>query len=312
MIELNHHIERQGIVFNEKEKAAVSMVYNPDLDINLLRAFAAVADLKSFTKAASSLNRTQSAVSMQIRRLEQNMGKFLIIRHKDGIRLTDSGEIMLAYARRILRLNDDVMAEIGNPEIKGRVRLGIPDDYAAYLLPVALSGFGALYPGIRLEVYCELSVDLLRLLGDKRLDLALTTRQPQSPGGMVIRRENLVWAQADGCRLHNQDPLPLALFPEGLCLFRESALAALQSCGRSWVLVCTSRGLAGIRAVVASGMALTVVTETTLSPNMQIISSEEGLPALGQVDISLHISGSPVNEAVSVFADYIAQSLKNC
>ncbi|MFW5931365.1 MAG: LysR substrate-binding domain-containing protein [Desulfosalsimonas sp.] len=288
------------------------MVYNPDLDINLLRAFVAVADLKSFTRAASRLNRTQSAVSMQVRRLEQNMGRSLLTRKKGGVGLTDSGKVMLEYARRILKLNDEVMAEIGDPEVKGRVKLGIPDDYAAYLLPAALSGLGSLYPGISLEVNCELSVDLLNRLEDGEVDLALTTRQPQSPGGAVIRTEQMVWAEARGCRLHDEDPLPLALFPEGVCVFRESALAALETCGRRWRLVCTSRGLAGIRAVVASEMAVTVVTQNTVSENMRVITAEEGLPRLPHVDICLHMSGSPANEAVKAFADYISRSLKNC
>lgn len=288
------------------------MIYNPDLDIHLLRAFVAVAEMKSFTRAAYSLNRTQSAVSMQVRRLERNLGRSLLTRQKGRIGLTESGARMLGYARRILQLNDEVMAEIGDPEVKGRVRLGIPDDYASYLLPGVLSGFYALYPRISLEVCCELSVDLLRLLADGAIDLAVTTRQPQSPGGAVIRTEQLVWAEAQGCRLHDEDPLPLALFPEGVCLFRESALAALRAAGRQWRLVCTSRGLSGIRAVVASAMAITVVTENTVSPNMRLIPPEEGLPALPQVDISLHVSPSPANEAVPVFADYVSRSLKNC
>ena len=287
------------------------MIYNPDLDIHLLRAFVAVAESKSFTRATSRLKRTQSAVSMQVRRLEQNLGKLLLTRNKGGVGLTDSGRIMLGYARQILRINDAVMAEIGDPEVKGRVRLGIPDDYAAYLLPMVLSGFGSLYPRISLEVCCELSVDLLRLLSDGEVDMAVTTLQPQSPGGEVIRREQLVWAEADGSRLHDEDPLPLALFPDGLCVFRESAIKALQSAGRRWRLVCTSRGLAGIRAVVASAMAVTVVTENTVSPNMRIIPSAEGLPPLPTVEISLHVSASPANEAVTVFADYIRQSLQS-
>ncbi|MFW6080991.1 MAG: LysR substrate-binding domain-containing protein [Desulfosalsimonas sp.] len=288
------------------------MVYNPGLDINLLRAFVAVAEMKSFTRAASRLNRTQSAVSMQVRRLGQNMGRSLLTRKKGGVGLTDSGKVMLAYARRILRLNDEVMAEIGDPEVKGRVRLGIPYDYAAYLLPAALSGLGSLYPGISLEVTCELSVDLLGRLEDGEVDLAVTTRQPQSPGGEVIRTEQMVWAEAGRCSLHNEDPLPLALFPEGVCVFRESALEALEKCSRRWRIVCTSRGLAGIRSVVASEMAVTVVTRNTISENMRIIEPEEGLPVLSAVDICLHVSCSPANEAVGVFADYISRSLKNC
>ncbi len=285
------------------------MIYQPDLDIHLLRAFVAVAELGSFTKAASRLNRTQSAVSMQIRRLEQGLGRALLTRYKGRVGLTDSGETLLRFAKRMLQLNDEVLAEIGDPEVKGRVRLGIPDDYAHYLLPRALSGFGSLYPKISLEVCCELSVDLLQLLEDGGVDIAVTTLQPQSPGGIVVRREQLVWAGAAGCRLHEKDPLPLALFPEGVCVFRESALSALEAQGRTWRLVCTSRGLAGIRSVVASGLAVTVVTENTVSQNMQVIGPDRGLPALPHVEISLHVSGSPANEAVTLLADYLQHSL---
>ncbi|MGM0452874.1 MAG: LysR substrate-binding domain-containing protein [Thermodesulfobacteriota bacterium] len=288
------------------------MIFNPDLDIHLLRAFVTVAELGSFTKAAARLNRTQSAVSMQVRRLEQTLGKFLLTRYKGKVGLTDNGEVMLDYARRILKLNDSAMAELGDPDIKGRVRLGIPDDYAAYLLPRVLSHFGTLYPKIRLEVCCELSVNLLRLIREGDVDLAVTTRQPQSPGGIIIRREQLVWAEAEGCRLHERDPLPLALFPEGACVFRESALAALETCERKWRMVCTSRGLAGIRAVVVAGMAITIVTPSTLSPNMSIIGTDEGLPDLPDVELGLHLGPSPASEAVRVFGDYIRDSLKNC
>lgn len=287
------------------------MIFNPDLDIHLLRAFVAVAELGSFTRAAARLNRTQSAVSMQVRRLEQNLGKFLLTRYKGRVSLTDNGETMLDYARRILKLNDSAMAELGDPDIRGRVRLGIPDDYAAYLLPQVLSHFGTLYPKIRLEVCCELSVNLLRLIKEGDVDMAVTTRQPQSPGGTVIRREQLVWAEAEGYRLHALDPLPLALFPDGACVFRESALSALEACGRKWRIVCTSRGLAGIRSVVMAGMAATIVTENTLSPNMKVVCEDEGLPALPAVEIGLHMSRSPAGEAVSVMADYIRESLKN-
>ncbi len=285
------------------------MLYS-DLDIHLLRAFVTVSRERSFTRAAARLMRTQSAVSMQLRRLEQNLGKLLLVRNSKRVRLTDSGERFLPFAERILRLNDEALNEIGQPEVRGRVRLGIPDDYAAYFLPRVLANFGALYPRIRLEVSCELSVNLPGMLASGDIDIALTTRQPQSEGGDFLRREQLVWAEAEQGRVHDRDPLPLALFPDGVCVFREAALRVLAEAGRKWDLVCTSQGLAGIRSVVSSGMALTVVTENTLSQDMRRIPPEEGLPDLPSIDLALHRSRQSANEAVDVFAQHMRQVLQ--
>jgi DNA-binding transcriptional LysR family regulator len=282
---------------------------NPDLDINLLRAFTAVAERGSFTRAALELSRTQSAVSMQVRRLEQNLGRQLLLRSSRGLRLTETGELVLAYAKRILRLNDQALSEIGQPEVRGLVRLGIPDDYAAYLLPKVLAHFGSLYPQIRLEISCALSVDLLRQVRNQDIDLAVATRQPQSPGGTFLRREQLVWAESLHSRAHAQDSLPLALFPEGVCTFREAALDALERTGKAWQIVCTSRGLAGIRSAVSSGLAVTVVTENAISPDMRVIGIQEGLPPLPSADITLHLAESQPGEAVRVFAEHISKSL---
>jgi DNA-binding transcriptional LysR family regulator len=286
------------------------MMLNPDLDIHLLRAFATVAELGSFTKAAVELNRTQSAVSMQVRRLEQSLGKNLLVRNSRRVRLTDTGHLVLDYAKRILRMNDKVLSEVGEPEVQGLVRLGIPDDYAAYFLPKILPHFGLLYPRIRLEVSCGLSHDLLQQIRADDIDLAVTTRQPFSPGGEFLRREQLVWAEASSSRVHTFETLPLALFPENVCSFRTAALEALELEGRPWRIVCTSRGLAGIRAMVSAGLALTVVTENTLSPDMCIIGQSEGLPPLPTVDLSLHRSKSAAGEAVEVFSEHIRASLQ--
>lgn len=283
---------------------------NPDLDIHLLRAFVAVAELGSFTRAAIELNRTQSAVSMQVRRLEQVLGKVLLVRNSRRIRVTDTGRIVLTYAKRIIRVNDEALSEIGEPEVQGMVRLGIPDDYAAYFLPKVLSHFGSLYPRIRLEVLCGLSHDLLLQLRGDDIDLAVTTRQPQSPGGTFLRREQLVWAESSYSRVHANEILPLALFPEGVCFFRKAALEALDQVARQWRIVCTSRGLAGIRSMVSSGLAVTVVTENTLSYDMRVIGEAEGMPQLPAVDLSLHRARTSPGEAVDVFAEHLVSCLR--
>jgi DNA-binding transcriptional LysR family regulator len=282
---------------------------NADLDIHLLRAFVEVAQTKSFTLAASNLYRTQSAVSMQIRRLEQSVGKPLFERNSRQVRLTEKGELFLSFARRILQLNDDAISEIGQPELQGRVRLGIPDDYASYFLPKVMKHFGKLYPGIKLEVLCELSVNLLPKIRNREIDLALVTRQPNSSEGEFIRREKLVWAEAKESRIHEKVPLPLALFPAGYCVFREAALQCLEKEGKAWTLACSSPGLTGIRAAVSAGLAVTIVAENTVSSDMRIIDPEEGLPALPCIEIALHAQKQETNEAVLTFAQHLREIL---
>jgi DNA-binding transcriptional LysR family regulator len=279
-----------------------------DLNIDLMRAFVAVAEGRSFTGAAEQLNRTQSAVSMQVRRLEQSLGKSLLVRNSRNVRLTDEGEVMLDYARRILRLNDEAQAEVGQPRVEGKVRLGIPDDYAFFFLPAVLAHFDRVHPRIRLEVYCSLSVDLLPLVEGGVVDLALVTRQPRSGGGVFVRGEQLVWAAAQGYHLHERDPLPLALFPAGCCIFREAAIKRLERAGRSWRAACTSRGWSGIRAFVSAGLALTVVAENTLSPGMRVLGEKEGLPPLPGIEIALHRSKS-VSEPAELLAEHILDRL---
>lgn len=276
------------------------------LDIHLLRSFNEVAEQGGFTAAARRLNLTQSAISAQIRRMETLLGTRLLDRSNRRVRLTDAGERLLAHARRILLLNDEALDELDVAGgVQGAVRLGIPSDYAAHLLPKVLERFDRQYPDVRLELVCELSVDLLGLLHRGRLDLALVTRQRNSSGGEMVRRERLVWVGRAENRRGLDDPLPLALFPPGYCIFRESALEALHLQGRRWRVACTSRSLSGIRAAVSAGQAISVVAEHTLSHDMCVLDESDGLPPLPEIEIALHTAGgpllSPPAEALAVF-----------
>jgi DNA-binding transcriptional LysR family regulator len=263
-----------------------------NLDIHLLRTFTEVALSRSFTAAAGRLYLTQSAVSAHIRRLETQVGLKLLERNNRRVKLTDAGATLYDHAQRILALNDEALGDLDvSHRVRGAVRLGIPSDYAAHLLPRVLERFGQQYPEVQIELFCELSVDLLGLLHQGRLDLALVTRQPNSSGGDLVRREGLVWAGARDKQAHMQDPLPLALFPPGFCIFRESALAALREIGRPWRLACTSRSLSGIRAAVSAGLAVSVVAEHTLSQDMCVLHDPERLPPLPEIELALHTSG---------------------
>lgn len=280
------------------------------LDIHLLRSFTEVANSGGFTAAAERLCLTQSAVSGHIRRLEENLDLRLLNRNKRRVALTDAGEALLVHARHMLRLNDEALADLNVAKaISGVVRLGIPSDYAAHLLPRVLERFSCEYPGVQLQLFCELSVDLLGLLHQGKIDLALVTRQRFSPGGDPVRSERLVWVGAMDRDPWRRDPLPLALFPPGYCIFRESALAALNEIGRRWQPVCTSRSLSGLRAAVSAGMAVSVVAEHTLSHDMVILGREHGLPDLPSIEIALHYSGGQLAPSAEALARFLQETL---
>jgi DNA-binding transcriptional LysR family regulator len=278
-----------------------------DLDPDLLRAFVAVADHRGFTRAARSLNRTQSAISMQIKRLEAMMAAPLFERGR-AVQLTREGESLIGYARRILDLNDEAVRHLDDGRLAGTVRMGVIDDYAGCVLPEILARFAAQHPGIYVEVHTGLTVDLLELLGD-RLDLVLGM-QPQGSGrGEFLREDPPVWAVGKGHRVHERDPLPLALYPSG-CLFRDWALAALDASGRRWRLAYMSPSRSAVEAACAAGLAVTVVKASTLPATLRRLGEEDGFPALPAAEITLHRAPGKPRRAAAALADFIAASLR--
>lgn len=280
----------------------------PDLDIDVLRAFLAVAEARSFTKAAERLHRTQAAVSAQIKRLEEQLGQRLFVRTSRSVALTEDGEMFLAYAEQIVRINEDALRRFAAPDVSGTVRLGIPEDYATRFLPVVLSRFARAYHQIRLEVQCGLSQTLLGLLQRNELDLILITRRPDVHDGLVVRREPLAWV---GSRQHGAsivDPVPLALYPAGACFYRELALPALEAVGRRWRVVYVSSSINGLRSAVTAGLAVTVLTRSALTPDMREFGLDAGFPVLPEVEITLHSSVGAKNEAAEHLRKFIVES----
>ena len=282
----------------------------PNLDIDLLRAFVAVADSKSFTRAGQSLYRTQSAVSMQIKRLEQVIGRRLFDREGREVRLTGDGEMLLGYARRMLRLNDEAMTGFMQPDLTGIVRIGMPDDYAVCLLPGLLTLFAQSYPRIQVEVICDNSADLIPLLTEGELALALVTRHPDSPGGETIRREPVFWVASRRHWVHEEDPLPVALFRH-TCPLRELALRALDEVDRRWHIAYTSRSINTLQALVAAGLAVTVLERCTLPEELRVLGPEDGFASLPEVEMSLHRAPGTLSEPVRRLAEYIMKELSD-
>ncbi len=281
---------------------------NPTFDLKQLQTLIAVADSGGFTAAADKLHYAQSAVSMQIRRLEEQVGTRLLHRSRQGFTLTQEGEKLLGYARKLLRINDAAWSDLTAQPVRGVVRLGIPADYGFYLSDT-LQYFLEQYPYVEMEVRCELSVSLVREVQAGDLDLALVTRQPKSPGGEIIRREPLLWAGDPVFDLHKKKPLPLALYPQGICIFRESALTVLSEADLSWRIVYTSQSLAGIRTAVKAGLGITVAIPSMLDGELKDLGADVDLPALPEVEIALHRAPGRPKEPARALARLLSERL---
>lgn len=279
------------------------------LDLVVLNTFVSVVDRGGFTAAAEQLNMAQSTVSAHMRRLEETLNCRLLQRGQKAATPTPSGERLLAHARQMLRQNALAWQDLHERRLGGAVRLGIPDDYVVYL-PDALSEFEALFPGVELEVRCGLSIDLVQDVKTGALDLAIATRQPSSPGGEVLRREPMVWAGAAGYDTHHRSPLPLAVSREGVCIFRERAIAALDAAGIDWRIAYASPSLSGLSAAVRAGLALTVLTPSMLGPELRVLSTNEGLPDLQDIEITLHRSPGRPSEATQQLAHQLQAHIK--
>jgi DNA-binding transcriptional LysR family regulator len=290
------------------------VLMRPDIDTELLRAFVAVADRGGFTRAADSLNRTQSGVSMQIKRLEEITRARLFERQKRGPRLTRDGESLLFYARRILALNDEALDALGRERLDGPVRIGAMDDYGTRHLPEIIARFCAEHPRVSVELHTGLTGLLVEQLG-RRFDLVLAMHPAGSGRGELIRREAAVWAGSRTHRVHEQDPLPLALYPQG-CLFREWAMAALDKAGRRWRLAYMSPSLGAVEAAAAAGLAITVVKASMLPPGLRTLGAKHGLPKLPAAEIALHRAAGAgrtggSSHAATRLGDFIVESLRN-
>src|ERR1043165_52777 len=181
------------------------------LDIDQLRTFIAIAETGSFTKAAEVVNKTQSAVSMQMKRLEERIERPIFARDGRASKLTEDGSRLLDYARRLVKLNVETVAAFSDARLSGRVRLGVPDDYADRYLPEIMARFSRAYPGVELTVLCEPSVDLVELIDGNELDLAIITDCGSSRASEVFRRARLLWVTSNRHSTHPEEPLPLAL-----------------------------------------------------------------------------------------------------
>jgi len=275
------------------------------LDIRMLRSLASVVDTGSITETARRLGRTQPAISLQIQRLEHITGKVLF--HHEGRRmlLTPDGDMVLAYAKSILRLHDELLSRLSSPEVQGHVVLGTPDLYAAYMLPSVLSVFKETFPRIQVEVRCALSTPTVDRVQRGEVDIALVTRMNDFTRGLVVHQEQLVWMVGEHSQAQFQDPVPLALLPPGN-VYREYAIDRVERAGRKWQIACVSESVSGLQAAVFAGMAITVLGRCALVTGMRELTPGEGFLPLPKVDLLLYKAQGAASPAVDALHDYLA------
>jgi DNA-binding transcriptional LysR family regulator len=254
------------------------------LDLDLLQTFVAVAETGSFTNAAPRVGRSQSAVSMQMQRLEQSLGKQILIRTPKAVVPSPAGNDLLSYARRLLKLSDEAWMTITRQPESGTVRLGIPDDYAASLLPQVLRRFANEYPQIVVELVCEPSGKLNIAINDNSIDLAIVTRAPGQKLE-VLRREKLVWVTARTHDAWRDDPLPVALFDT--CSARANTIKGLSEAERRYRCTYSSPSLLGMITVVQTGLSVAALALCSVPDTLRIIGEHEGLPKLDDLEIGV-------------------------
>ncbi|MBR0644636.1 LysR substrate-binding domain-containing protein [Plastoroseomonas hellenica] len=277
----------------------------PDLDLDLLRCFVAVAERGGFTAAGLALGLTQSAVSLKVKRLEDLLGKRVLARTSRSAALTRDGETLLAYARRILALNDEAVRRMVAPPVTGHLRLGVADHFIPRNLAPVLARFARTYPGLKLEVEVGRSHELRAAQTRGALDLVLGKRRDGDTDGIPIWTETIIWAGAAGWVAPEDRPLPLAMLPAG-CMFRDRALAALARAGMAFEVVYTSASLLGVTAAAQAGFALTVLGRSGMPDGVVEIP---GLPPLGHAEMCVFGEAGGSAAVVEPLVGFIRESL---
>ncbi len=280
-----------------------------DLQIDWLKCFVAVVDAGSLSSAAGEVHRSQSAVSMQLKKLEQALGKRLLDRGPRQLQLTPDGQTLLGYARRILDLQAAALAALHGEELTGRVRLGVPDDYAAKYLTPVLKRFAPKHSGVEIELNCEQSTALIPRIACGTLDLALISRD-HARRGTLLFHEPMVWVGSPPFELWRRDPLPIAVYEE-TSLARHGAIQSLAQQGRRYKVVYHSSSLAGQIAAVDSGLAVAALTQCSAPTHLQVLGTSHGLGPLAPMEVAVYRSReSRGNKAVDSLRDLLIKTLR--
>ncbi len=279
------------------------------LDLDQLQSFCAIADCGSFTEAARRVNKTQSAVSMQIKRLEERLGQPLLSREGRSVTLTQHGEALYARARKMLRTNAEIMDMFSDGVLAGSIRFGVPDDYAVKLLPVILSSFQRTHPKIVVDVKCQPSEELLEGMKSGKFDLIVFSQGTNEQYGELFRKERMFWVASHGGKALELDPLPIAGGQH--CCWKENAIEVLNRIGRDYRIAYTTSNAIAISSAVLADLAVSFLPESALQPGMRVITEDKNLPRLRDAEIALMRASHAYGGIYDALANHIVKSMGN-
>ena len=294
--------------FNETERISpVQPLQNTLLETDLLKTFATISETGSFTVAAKRVFRSPSAVSMQIKRLEDQLGRALFIRHPRHVTLTADGEAFLVHARDILRINDEALSRFRVPQLEGRVRFGVPDDFGVRYLPAVLSRFASTHPLVEVEVFLSTTVTLSQQFEAGTIDMILTvSAQSDKAPGELIYSEPLVWVGARDGAAFSRTPVPLAMSAHG-CPWRAAALAALDEGNVRYRIAYTSETGAGQLAAVVADLAIAPLPISLVGEDYRKLTEKDGFSKIGLYQLRLRKTRD-IGSAGQAFADHVRES----
>jgi DNA-binding transcriptional LysR family regulator len=279
-----------------------------NMDLTALRSFVAVVDAGGVTKASGHLNLTQSAVSMQLKRLEEMLGVSLFDRSARRLDLTGAGEQMLGYARRILQLNDEVLGRLTGPDFEGELTLGVPHDIVYPAIPRVLHRFATAFPRMKVNLVSSYTARLKRMFARGELDVILTTEGALDLGGETLMERSLVWVGAENGQVWKQRPLRLAF--EHACIFRGPAQAALDAQGIAWEMAVDSESIRTVEASVSADLAVHACIEGTEPPYVEQVDHGGVLPDLPRIKVNLYRSDLTQGEPFEALLGYIRSAFE--
>lgn len=278
-----------------------------NIDVAVARAFLAVVETGSVTRAARQLNLTQGAISQQIRRLEDLSESALFQRTRRRMTLTPEGERLIPTARNLIAANDSMLAALREPVFTGEVRFGAPYDIMGSYTPGILRRFSAAYPNIRITLVCEDTIVLLDKLKAGTIDVALTTELGCGKGGETLRSDRLVWTGARNGHAYAKDPVPVSL-GAGTCVFRPVAIAALKKARRQWQTVCEVSNMEPVRATLESDLAVAPLLSHSIPESLEIVDAGRRLPKLPLFRVNLYQAADP-SDVTKAFAGHVRRSV---
>lgn len=280
-----------------------------NLPMDLLRTFITVADLGGYTKAGDILGRTQPAISLQMRRLEDLVGMTLFSQQRRKIALTDEGARLAIYARQILCLNDEAVAVFRDTEIAGIIRVGLPTDYAVAFLQGVLTAYAKQHQEVTLETSCNLSKPLLDGLAADEFDVVIAmTAERVSQHLSRAWVERPIWVVGESLKLTGDGPVPIVAHPEG-CEYRNRMVESLSSINRQWRVIYSSPGISSLQNAVLSGLGVSALTKRTLLPGMRVLSLEDGFPPLANIRVGLYYKHPRMTDAGLALVNHLSLSM---